>query len=147
MNLMDLEEKNDQDYLEVTEKYSKRKEIIGKLKHHNELLQDFDYGISYRGSVVLQVESIRQLREIRKIARSIFGNWRDKIDMIWTVGDNDNGSEACVSYSSNDVFVEIWLSLPIDKMEKYLCTSKKFESCCFGRVREERLDFVCRGTK
>ena len=143
MNLMKLEEKNEQDYLEETKKYNARKEIIEKLKHHKELLKNLNYAVSYRGLVVLRVESIQQLGKIRKIARSIFGNWRDKIDMIGTVGDND----AFVSYRANDILVEILLFLPIDKMEKYLHTSKKFESCNFGRVREERMDFVCRGTK
>jgi len=87
--------------------------------------------------IVVHFTNLKDLSEARKVAKSVFPVWTDKIGMIWNgVGDNIITSWECTDFS----FIELWLECNQKDYPAELLPSK---DCTFKERKQTFLYLVC----
>jgi hypothetical protein len=89
----------------------------------------------WSGNLVFRINSIDELKEVRKILRKIFYRWEDKIETIW----HSSGLGLASYINRKNKYIQIRLETPIESFPVLK------EGCGFKKVQktEERYNYVC----
>jgi hypothetical protein len=85
------------------------------------------------------IKNPKELSNVRKVLKSLFGKWNDKIRSIY-----GNEGRPFVIYRSNEYPIEIVIQFnSTEECEKYIHSIDKYKKCHFKEVESKDIRFVC----
>ena len=115
------------------EQLKRTKELIKLHKHLSKIEKKFPF-IGSPDQIVIYITNLSQLSEARKLIKTFYPDWKDRLQMIWCSGDN-----AIAAWEDkNHKLLEIRLKTPVDEFPRKLLPN---DSCYFEpkEVTEYRL--------
>ena len=112
------------------------KKFIQILNHFNKIGHRFPF-ICYSEYITIQITSLSQLSEARKLIKTFYPDWKDRLKMIWCSGEN-----ALASWEDkNHELIQIRLKTSINEFPRKLLPN---DSCHFQSKKVTEYDLVCK---
>ena len=112
------------------------KELIKIQKHFSKMEKKFPF-FSEPDRMVIYIDNLSQLSNARKLIKTFYPDWKDKLEMIWCSGDGGLASWE----DKNHRLLQIRLKTPIEEFPRKLLQD---DSCHFQPKKVTEYDLVCK---